>query len=204
MSLIRNGADRTTENRRRSLHSIVLMLSTLLGSWLAMQAVHELGHVVAALISGGSVAQVVLHPATISRTDLAANPHPLLVAWAGPIIGIAVPLLLWGLAVAFRFSAAFVPRFFAGFCLIANGLYIGGGSFSGVGDCGEMLRHGSSPWQLWLFGAVASPLGLWLWHGLAPQFGLGPEAQPVSRRLAYGSLLVCLALLALAWLVGGE
>jgi hypothetical protein len=49
-------------------------------SWLLMQAVHESGHVLGARLGGGTVAQVVLHPLTISRTDLAANPHPLLVA----------------------------------------------------------------------------------------------------------------------------
>jgi hypothetical protein len=72
-----------------------------------------------------------------------------------------------------RLSFAFVLRFFAGFCLVANGLYIGLGSFGRVGDCGEMLRHGSPPWHLWLFGAITVPAGFWLWHGLGPAFGLG-------------------------------
>lgn len=186
------------------MNRTVLILSTLLASWLAMQAIHELGHVVGALATGGSIAHVVLHPATISRTDLAENPHPLIVVWAGPLIGVVLPMAFWGLTLAVRFSAAFLLRFFAGFCLIANGLYIGAGSFSGVGDCGDMLRHGSSLWQLWLFGTIATPLGLWLWHGLAPRFGLGPDAQPISPRLAYGSLITFLALLSLAWFIGGS
>src|SRR5260221_4916233 len=51
-------------------HQIILIVSTLLGSWLGMQAVHELGHVIGAWLTGGQVSQVVLHPLTISRTHL--------------------------------------------------------------------------------------------------------------------------------------
>jgi hypothetical protein len=169
-----------------------------------MQAVHECGHVLGAWLTGGRVERVVLHPLTISRTDLAYNPRPLVVVWSGPLFGVAAPLLLWGVAAAVRVQWAFVLRFFAGFCLLANGLYIGVGSFASIGDCGEMLRHGSEPWQLWLFGAVTAPVGLWLWHRQGPHFGLGPANWHVHRGVAYGALVVCLALLALGFAVGGE
>src|SRR5262245_333403 len=109
-----------------------------------MQAIHESGHVFGAWLTGGRVARVVLHPLTISRTDLEDNPSPLVVVWAGPIIGVVIPFLLWLIAVVVGLHGAFVLRFFAGFCLLANGLYIGVGSFDQVGDCGEMLRHGSA------------------------------------------------------------
>ena len=114
------------------------------------------------------------------------------------------PLLLWAMAAVARLSWAFLLRFFAGFCLIANGLYIGVGSLERVGDCGEMLRHGSQLWQLWLFGAIAAPIGLGLWHGQGAHFGLGPAGGQVSRDAAYGSLLVCLVLLATGFAVGGQ
>jgi hypothetical protein len=186
------------------LHQGILILATLLGSWLGMQAIHEAGHVLGAWLTGGRVARVVLRPLTISRTDLADNPHPLIVVWAGPIFGVFAPLLLWAIAVWLRLPGAFLLRFFAGFCLLANGLYIGVGSFDRIGDCGEMLRHGSRPWHLWLFGILTAPPGLWLWHGQGPHFGLGLKARPVSRGCAWASLIACLALLALGFLIGGE
>ena len=127
-----------------------------------------------------------------------------MVVWSGPLVGVAAPLLVWGVAAAVGVPWSFVLRFFAGFCLLANGLYIGVGSFDRVGDCGEMLRHGSAPWQLWLFGAATAPLGLGLWHRQGPHFGLGPARGRVSPGVAYGSLLACAALLALGLLVGGE
>lgn len=186
------------------IHQTLLIASTLLASWLGMQAVHECGHVLGAWLTGGRVERVVLWPLTISRTDLAHNPSPLLVVWAGPLFGVVVPLLLWLLAALARLPGAFMLRFFAGFCLLANGLYVGVGSFDGVGDCGEMLRHGSQLWQLWLFGAVTAPAGLWLWHKLGSHFGLGRAKGAVNPKVAYATLAVCALLLVLGFAVGGE
>src|SRR3954447_25675166 len=123
-------------------HREILIASTLLGSWLGMQAVHELGHVCGGGLTGGKVQRVVLHPLTVSRTDLGENPAPLAVVWAGPLLGVLLPLAAWGLAAGLHLRGAFLLRFFAGFCLVANGGYIGGGSFDRLGDAGQRLRHG--------------------------------------------------------------
>jgi len=72
-------------------------------------------------------------------------------------------------------------------CLIANGAYIGVGSFGRIGDAGEMLRKGCPLWPLWLFGAATFPLGLCLWNGLGPHFGLGAAEGKVDHRAAYAS-----------------
>ena len=184
------------------LPQVVLIVSTLLGSWFGMQAVHEVGHVLGAWLTRGTVTQVVLHPLTISRTDLSDNPEPLVVGWAGPVFGVAAPLVMWGIAAMSRLPGAFVFRFFAGFCLIANGVYIAVGSFDGIGDCGQMLRHGSAMWQLWLFGVVTAPVGLLLWHRQGLHFGLGAAKGEVNRRVAIASLVTCIALIAVGFLVG--
>ena len=169
-----------------------------------MQAVHEAGHVFGAWMTGGHVEKVVLNPLTISRTDLDLNPNPLAVVWVGPMTGIIVPLVLWGLTSAVGLPTAFVLRFFAGCCLIANGAYIGCGSFLRIGDCGEMLRHGSAAWQLWMFGAITVPLGLWLWHKQGRHFGLGAENGKVSATSAYAVMIACLLLLGIDCLVDGR
>jgi hypothetical protein len=186
------------------LPQIILILSTVLGSWLGMQAVHEAGHVFGAWLTGGAVERVVLHPLRISRTDLGRNPNPIVVVWAGPMVGVTVPLLLWAMARVMHIPGAFVLRFFSGFCLLANGLYIGLGSFDRVGDCGQMLQHGSESWQLWLFGAVTAPSGLWLWHGQGRHFGLGPAKGKVNFGVACGTFVVFLLLLAVGFRVDGE
>ncbi len=181
------------------LPAALLICSTLAASWLGMQAVHEAGHVLGALVTGGQVERVVLHPLSISRTDIEPNPNPLLVVWAGPVVGVLAPLLLWGVIAALGLGFAFVIRFFAGFCLIANGAYIGAGSFTQIGDCGEMLRHDSPLWTLWLFGLLTAPVGLWLWNGQGVHFGIGAQAKQVDFRLAWSVFVIAAFLGILGW-----
>jgi hypothetical protein len=154
------------------------------------------------MLTGGHVERVVLHPLTISRTDVSPNPHPLVVVWAGPLIGVLFPLIVWSIAAWRKLAAVFVLRFFAGLCLVANGAYIGIGSFWRVGDCGVMLDHGAAVWQLWLFGAVMAPAGFLLWNGQARHFGLGRDAKPVSPRIARGICGVAVALVIAGLVVG--
>ncbi len=171
----------------KRLHQVLLIGTFLPLCWLAMMAVHELGHVVGAVAIGGKVERVVLHPLTISRTDVIPNPNPLTVVWAGPIVGVFLPLTFLLAARVGKFKSAYLVQFFAGFCLIANGAYVGIGSFGKIGDAGDMLRLGSPMWTLWLFGIVTFPFGLYLWNGLGPQFGLGTAAGKVDHWAAYAS-----------------
>jgi hypothetical protein len=152
---------------------IAVWLVLLAGSWFATQAVHECGHVLGAWLTGGTVQRVLLHPLELSRTDVSPKPRPLVVAWSGPLIGVALPLLAVALFRVAKWPGRRVVEFFAGFCLIANGAYIGAGSFAGIGDAGDMLRHGSPQWLLIVFGLVASVAGLWIWHKLT--------ARPIAK-----------------------
>lgn len=177
--------------------AVLLIVCTLVASWLGMQAVHEFGHCIGAWTTGGTIERVHLKPWSISQTVLLNNPKPLIVVWSGPVVGVILPVAIW-LASAFaKWSFAFVLRFFAGFSLVANGLYLGVGSFFEIGDCGEMIRHGSRLWQMWLFGLVTVPLGFWLWHGQGRYFGMGTHAEPVNRHTALVMAIVAMVFLVL-------
>lgn len=182
----------------------LLIGSLIVSCWLGMQQVHELGHVLGAMLTGGTVERVVLHPLQISRTDLSQNPAPLTVVWCGPIFGSLAPLLLWLIAAFTRFPLTYALRFFAGFCLVANGLYISVGSLAHIGDCGEMLRHGSSTWQLGMFGLLTVPLGLSLWHRQGNHFGLPPQHRPIPSSHALAMLLVAIALITIGLVVSWQ
>ena len=180
------------------LPQVVMIVSFLALSWLSMMVFHELGHVMGASVTGGRVSRVVLHPLRISRTDLSHNPHPLAVTWAGPLVGVILPAAAWGVAAIPPVVDSRLFRFSAGFCLVANGAYLGVGSFEGVGDAGDLLRHGAAMWQLWAFGAITVPLGFFSWHKTGESFGLGDR----SGRVSLVSMSVTLVLLGL--LVAGE
>ena len=160
-------------------------------------ATHELGHVLVAWGTGGTVTRVVLHPLAISRTDVEPNRCPLWVAWGGPIAGVLVPLLMWGSLAGGPQCVRAMARSFAGFCLIANGAYLSVGSLDRVGDAGELLQHGAPTWLLWAWGAVTIPLGLWCWHGIGDHFGFGAAAGDVETRCVMLSTVLLFAVLAL-------
>jgi hypothetical protein len=174
-----------------------------------MQAVHEAGHVLHLGLTGGSVDYVILHPLAISYTHPAANPHPLAVASGGALWGCVLPLgfhLLARLGGTGCWSArgrtarpsGYLSAFFAGFCLIANGAYLAGDAIVRGGDGRDLIALGCPAWLLVLVGVPLIGLGLMLWHGLGPHFGLGPAQGRIDRRAAVGMTL------ALAGLVAGE
>lgn len=170
---------------RLSRDSLLLLASTCAFSWLAMQVVHEAGHVLHAWASGGTVVRVVLHPLQISRTDVQPNPHSQFVAWAGAIWGCLLPLAAWLVVRRLRSRFEFLPRFFAGFCCVANGCYLGVGAWFPVGDAADLLRHGAPRWTLAAFGLCAVVFGLWLWNGVGHRFGIGSAAKPIDRRAVW-------------------
>ena len=174
-------------------HQIIFVVAVLGLCWQGMMAVHELGHVIGAIATGGRVNRVVLHPAAISRTDVSPNPSPTIVVWAGSVAGSLLPLVMLAAFHIAKLSGQGrgLLQFFAGFCLLANGAYIGVGGFDGVGDAGEMLRHGTPMWAMLAFGISACALGLWLWHrlGSLKHFLTRPEAVQRSHAVFIATAL---------------
>ncbi len=167
------------------------VLGLLATCWLGMMLVHECGHMLAALCTGGAVTQLQWPAWGFSRTEVSPNPHPLLVAWGGPVFGAVLPaavaLVLWRLR-----QRLVTVEIFSGFCLLANGVYVSAGSLGRVGDAGEMLKYGSPMWVLWAVGVPVAAGGLLQWHGLGPGFGMAR----VGKREAYMTAALGAALLA--------
>ncbi len=182
---------------------IVLIVASLTFGWLAMQVVHEFGHILHAWLSGGGIRRVTLQPLAISFTDVSPNPHPQFVAWGGPLWGSLIPPGLYAFLRWTRWSRAWLLRFFAGFCLIANGGYLLGGSLFPVGDAETLLRAGAPRAALAIFGIVATAAGLALWNGIGRHFGLGPQAKAIDRTAAWGMSAAAFALVALELAVAG-
>ena len=157
------------------------IVAVIYGSWLAMMAIHELGHILFAQLSGGKISLVYFRWNDFSRTDLVVNPHPLFVAWGGAIVGSLLPLFAYGLIHLLRVRGQKLALFFAGFCLVANGVYIGTGWVVDGGDCRTLLRQGVPPWVMATVGTVALAAGVYLWHRLGPRFGLGKRSAATAK-----------------------
>ena len=135
----------------------------VVASWYGMMATHELGHIVGAVVTGGIVQRVEFPLFGFSRTVVEPSPRPMIEVWMGPIVGAVLPMVMM---MVFRRRDVMhaAARYFAGFCLIANGAYLGVGVFLGAGDAGDLVMLGAARWLLMLFGMVATSAGLWVWH----------------------------------------
>lgn len=80
----------------------------------------------------------------------------------------------------------------------------GGPLLGGVGDAGDLIRYGATRWTLVVFGLVAAPLGLYLWHGLGPHFGWGEARGRVSRGAAFATMALLATVVFVELVVGGE
>lgn len=159
----------------RRYYKILLITLLILFSWLGMQFVHETGHIISAVLSGGLVEKVKLNPLEFSQTVLSVNPQPLIVAAGGPVLGAVIPLLLYLFVYLADSAGKHIFKFFAGFCLVANGLYLGIGGFINVGDAFDIVRYGIPLYALCIFGAVSISAGLYLWHNEGKNFHLGKD-----------------------------
>jgi hypothetical protein len=163
-------------------HLFIFIPALAISVWLGMMLTHETGHLLAALLTGGHIQQLVFHPLAFSRTDVSPNPHPLIVIWAGPIFGAAFPFIL-----SRGFHLAKIPSYtldvLAAFCLLANGAYIAFASIPNIADARDLFAHGAPLWTLWLFGVPALAGGLLLFHRLGPKLGLS-RAKPIDVKFA--------------------
>lgn len=180
-----------------------LLISTLIPlCWFLMMAVHEGGHLLCAVATDGQVTSVVLHPLAISRTDVEPNPAPRTVCWGGPVAGCLLPVIAWLICRGVSWKQVYLTRFFAGFCLIANGAYISFGSIDGIGDAGELIRLGFSPVLLWGFGLITVPTGLLLLHGTGQYFGLGRNARPINPAAPRFTAILLIVIIVVELLLG--
>ena len=161
----------------------ILIATWLPFCWLAMQLLHELGHLLAAWRLGIEVVQFHFGLLTISHTmlnDVGQSQTTLLaVTWAGPMAGMILPLVIWGAVALFRCQEAFLARFLAGFCLVANGCYLLCGPSDGYADTGVLLANGAMRWQLAVIGIIGITLGFLLWNQQGNNFGIGQIPRPV-------------------------
>lgn len=171
----------------RQIRNRILLWTTLpILCWLMMQVVHEAGHVIGAWVSGGTVVNVDLHPLRISHTFVQPNPLPVVVVWSGPIFGSLLPMLLWLVLRRVWRSKGYLFRFFAGFCLIANGMYLGSVGIEAVGDARDLVQLGVPIWTLFAFASFTVPAGFFLWNGQGEIFGIGNDAKLISSQDAVG------------------
>ena len=130
-----------------SIRRVVRFVLLLTVSWCVMTFVHEVGHIVGGWASGAILTDYMLWPWGLPYSFFSPDPHPLVTLWAGPILGVAIPLAI---AAAMRHPTAW---FIANFCLVANGAYLTFAWFAGDPwlDTPRLLSEGASPLMVALY-----------------------------------------------------
>lgn len=120
-----------------------------------MVITHECGHIIGGLASGATLTDYDLAPWRMPYSLHSPDPHPLITLWAGPILGVAVPI---GFAAVSRQRWAW---FIADFCLIANGGYLALAWISGDRflDTPRLLAAGANPAAIVVYCGLTIGLG---------------------------------------------
>lgn len=133
----------------------VKLVTLLITAWCVMVSTHELGHILCGYMGGAVLQQADLVPWHLPYSIFAPDPYPLFTMWGGPLLGVAVPMLV-----------AFVVRrnwmwFIGYFCCIANGTYIATAWLSGDSylDTTKLLELGSPPIIIALYCAMTITVG---------------------------------------------
>lgn len=127
----------------------------LLVSWVTMVTTHEIGHLVGGWAGGGTLTDYDLAPWRLPYSLHSPDPKPLLTLWAGPVLGVLVPLAL-ALAIRQRWS-----WFVADFCLLANGCYLALAWLSGDPhlDTPRLLNAGAHPVTVAIYCGLTIAIG---------------------------------------------
>ncbi|QDU88347.1 hypothetical protein Pla175_17220 [Pirellulimonas nuda] len=141
------------------MRRLLLAVPAAAWCWLAMMFVHELGHVVAGWLTGGRIAHVELRPGRLSHTLVLPNPWPTAVVWSGIIVGWLTPQIALALRPICWMRIGLVAEFWAGFCLLAGGVYLAVGGGTPLTDTEQLVALGWPLPMLIAIGAAVAVIG---------------------------------------------
>jgi hypothetical protein len=120
-----------------------------------MTFTHEFGHIAGGMITGATLNDFSLAPWRMPYSLHSPDPHPLVTLWAGPLLGVAIPLAL---AALIRKRWAW---FVSDFCLLANGGYLVLAWLSGERalDTPRLLEAGAHPVTIVIYCFVTTAFG---------------------------------------------
>lgn len=168
-----------------------------------MLLTHELGHVIAAILTGGTITSVELRPGRLPHTLVNPNPRPSVVLWSGFLMGWIAPQLTAPLWKIERGLIGPVLRAGAAFCLLAGGVYLTVGGLERLTDTGQLVLHG---WPLPLLIAVGVGVaGLGYARSRSAWIHLAKRLEPLDAPLNNGwRLAIVWGAWLLVWIAGQQ
>lgn len=135
---------------------------------------HEIGHVIGGAVCGAHLQNLDLAPWRLPYSVHSPDPHPKVTLWAGPLLGVLMPLAA---AWLLRRPAAW---FIADFCLLANGSYLALSCLAGdrLLDGPRLLAAGVSPLTLAAYCLITILVGYARFRADCVKQWTNPEIRP--------------------------
>ncbi len=127
----------------------------LVTCWVVMTFTHETGHMIGGWVGGATLTDFDIAPWRLPFSLHNPDPYPLLTLWAGPVLGVLVPVIV-AILVRHRWTI-----FIADFCMLANGCYLMLAWFAGDRflDTPRLLDSGASPIAIAVYCALTIGIG---------------------------------------------
>ncbi|WP_235935366.1 hypothetical protein [Candidatus Laterigemmans baculatus] len=149
-----------------------------------MTTTHEGGHIVGGMACGATLVDYDLAPCRMPYSLHSPDPRPLMTLWAGPLLGVLIPV---SLAALIRERWAW---FIADFCVVANGGYLALAWMSGDRflDTPRLLEAGVNPALIMLYCSVTIGAGYVRFRSDCIHFLRRSPAHPNDGEHLYGLL----------------
>ncbi len=137
----------------RCLQQMLIVLGMFVFSYNFGNLIHESGHALNAVLTGGSLNKITMSPLSWCYASTSGG-NETFVVWGGflwqTIVPTVVLLLLWYFKSRLSLYALFLVLVSFG----ASGVYMIAGAVAGVGDGGSLVRYGVPPFLLLTVGSV--------------------------------------------------
>ncbi len=182
----------------------LLLLGSFAFAYNVVSALHELGHVVGALATGGHPHSLVLHPFSTSSVEVSPDPRPLVTYGAGvlapPVVGLALFRALRHVQAPVLLPVLLIPSI----AWASSGLYLVVGAALQVGDAAVLMQTGIPRAALFAAGAACLPVSGLLARRLLRLIGIDRSSTPGRRAVILGGGIGTYLLAIIAWQVARE
>lgn len=165
---------------------VLAIAAMAIGMLVATMFVHELGHVLGAIATGGLVVSVEIRPGRIGHTLVNPNPAPSVVLWSGFLFGWFAPMATrpaWGVQ---RGLIGPALRAAAWFSWLAFGSYLALAGRERLTDTGQLFANGWPLTLLMVVGAAVAVVGYVFSRDAWATINERLERHPATWRQALG------------------
>lgn len=139
------------KSRVKRLQQMLIVLGIFVFSYNLGNLIHESGHALNAVLTGGSLNKITMSPLSWCYTWTSGG-NRIFVIWGGFLWQTIIPIVL--LFLCFKSRIALYALFLALVSFAESGIYMIAGAAAGIGDGGSLVKLGTPPFILITVGGI--------------------------------------------------